>query len=166
MTMTTMDEFLMREYLPVVRQVSDVGVQRALLRESTVTLVRVKDPSKAPPHAPVSEHLPEVLAFLAGPLCDLGFGRLDLTQSEVDRLYLAFCSQGVAVPGTPYRLRHSVMSLYTFVELATGQEVELPPHWRQGVRSRTWIGKRVANADLSAYEDMGDGYLLRVLSIA
>jgi hypothetical protein len=156
-----MDDFLMREYLPVIRQFSDEQTRQALLRESAVTLVRVKDPSRKPPSAPVSEHLPEELAFLAGPLCDLGFGRLDLPPGEVERIYLAFCGQGVAVPGTPYRLRHSPMSLFTFVEPATGQEPKLPVHWRQVVRSGTWIGKKVADADLSAYEDKGDGYLLR-----
>jgi hypothetical protein len=158
---TKRDDFLVREYLPVIRQFPE-EVQRSLLRESVVTLVRAKDPSREPPGAPASEHLPRELAFLAGPLCDLGFGRLDLSPSEIERLYLAFCGPGVAVPGTPYKLRHSVMSLITFVEPATGQEMKLPPNWRQAVRSQTWIGKRVANADLSSYEDKGDGYLLRL----
>ncbi len=162
--MTATDDFLMREYLPVIRQFPEEEVRQSLLRESAVTLVRVKDPSRKPPSAPVSEHLPKELAFLAGPLCDLGFGRLDLPPSEVERIYLAFCGEGVAVPGTPYKLRHSVMSLFAFVEPATGHEVTLPPNWRQVVRSRTWLGKRVADADLSSYEDKGDGYLLREAS--
>jgi len=160
-TMTAMDDFLAREYLAVIRQFPDEETQQALLRESAVTRVCVKDPSRKPPSAPVSEHLPKELAFLAGPLCDLGFGRLDLPPGEIERIYLAFCGQGVAVPGTPYRLRHSVMSLFTFVEPATGHEVKLPPNWRQVVRSRKWIGKKVADAGLSSYEDKGDGYLLR-----
>jgi hypothetical protein len=150
--------------LPVIRQFPDEEVQQSLLRESAVTLVRVKDPSREPPSAPVSEHLPKELAFLAGPLCDLGFSRLDLPQSEIERIYLAFCGQGVAVPGTPYKLRHSVMSLFTFVEPGTGQELMLPPTWRQVVRSRSWIGKKVADADLSSHEDKGDGYLVREAS--
>jgi hypothetical protein len=132
--MTTMDDFLVREYLPVIRQFPDEGMQQSLLRESAVTLVRVKDPSKKPPSAPVSDELPTELAFLAGPLCDLGFGKLDLPPNEIERIYLAFCGQGVAVPGTFYKLRHSVMSLFTFVEPATGHEIKLPPHWRQVVR--------------------------------
>lgn len=159
--MTAMDDFLMREYLPVVRQFPDEETQRALLRESAVTRVCVKDPSRKPPSAPVSDELPKELAFLAGSLCDLGFGRLDLPPREIERIYLAFCGQGVAVPGTPYKLRHSVMSLFTFVEPASGQEVKLPRNWRQAVRSRAWIGKKVAEGDLSSYEDKGDGYLLR-----
>jgi hypothetical protein len=163
MTAATMDDFWTREYLPVVRQFPE-GVQQALLRESAVTVVCIKDPSRKPPAAPVSEDLPKELAFLAGSLCDLGFGRLDLPPSEIERIYLAFCGQGVAVPGTPYKLRHSVMSLFTFVEPATGREVKLPPNWRQVVRSRTWIGKKVTDADLSSYEDKGDGYLLREAS--
>ncbi len=161
MAASTVDDFLAREYLPVIRQFPDERVQQSLLRESTVTLVRVKDPSRPPPSAPVSEDLPKELAFLAGPLCELGFDKLNLPPSEIERIYLAFCGQGVGVPGTPYRLRHSVMSLFTFVEPATGQEIMLPPDWRQVVRSGTWIGKRIANADLSSYEDRSDGYFLR-----
>jgi hypothetical protein len=156
-----MNDFLMREYLPVIRQFPENEVQQSLLRESAVTLVRVQDPSKKPPGAPVSEHLPKELAFLAGSLCDLGFDELNLPQNEIEQIYQAFCGQGVAVPGTPYKLRHSVMSLFTFVEPATGHEVKLPLDWRQVVRSRVWIGKRVAHGDLSRYEDTGDGYLLR-----
>lgn len=156
-----MDDFLIREYLPVIRQFPDREVQQSLLRESTVTLVRVKDPSKKPPSAPVSDSLPKELEFLAGPLCDLGFDRLDLPQGEIERIYQAFCGQGVAVPGTPYRLRHSVMSLFTFVEPASGNEVRLPVNWRQTVRSGAWIGKKVADVDPALYEDTGDGYLLR-----
>jgi hypothetical protein len=161
--MTTMDDYLLREYLPVIRQFPE-EVQQSLLKESAVTLVRVKDPSREPPSVPVSEHLPKELAFLAGPLCDLGFGRLDLAPHEIEQIYLAFCGPGVGVPDTSYKLRHSVMSLITFVESATGREVKLPPNWRQVVRSRTWIGKRVVDADVSSHEDKGDGYLLREAS--
>jgi hypothetical protein len=159
-----MDDFLMREYLPVIRQFPEEDVQRSLLRESAVTLVRSKDPSKKPPSAPVSDNLPKELEFLAGSLCDLGFDKLALPESEIEQIYLAFCGQGVAVPGTPYRLRHSAMSLFTFVEPAAGHEVKLPPNWRQVVRSRVWIGKRIAAGDLSSYEDKEDGYLLREAS--
>jgi hypothetical protein len=129
-----MDDFLNREYLPVIKQFPEEA-QQSLLRESAVTLVRVKDPSKKPPSAPVSDELPKELAFLAGPLCDLGFEKLDLRQDEIEQIYLAFCCQGVAVPHTPWRLRHSVMSLFTFVEPAAGNEVKLPGHWREAVRS-------------------------------
>jgi hypothetical protein len=156
-----MDDYLAREYLPVIRQFPERDVQQSLLRESAVTLVRVQDPSKKPPSAPVSESLPKELEFLAGSLCDLGFDKLDLPQRDIEQIYLAFCGQGVAVPGTPYRLRHSVMSLYTFVEPARGHEVRLPVNWRQTVRSRVWIGKKVADGDLAFYEDKGDGYWLR-----
>ena len=152
-----MEDFLAREYLPAVRQFPEKEVQESLLRESAVTLVRVKDRSKKPPSAPVSENLPKELEFLAGPLCNLGFDRLDLPESEIEQIYLAFCGQGVAIPGTPYKLRHSVMSLFTFVEPASGHEVRLPGNWRQTVRSRVWVGKRVADADLASYEDKGDG---------
>jgi hypothetical protein len=153
MAAATLDDFLMREYLPVIRQFPDEETWQALLRDSAVTRVCVKDASRKPPSAPVSEDLPKEAAFLAGSLCDLGFGRLDLPPADIERVYLAFCGPGVAVPGTPYKLRHSVMSLFTFVEPATGHEVKLPPNWRQAVRSRTWIGKKVTETDLSSYED-------------
>lgn len=161
-----MDDFFAREYLPVIRQFPEEEVQKSLLRESTITLVRVKDPSKKPPSAPVSPVLPEELAFLAGSMCDLGFDKLNLPQTEVEELYLAFCSNGVAVPATPHRLRHSVMSLFTFVEPATGNEARLPENWRETVRSQRWVGKRVATPDLDPlrYEDAGDGFLLRAES--
>ena len=126
-----------------------------------MTLVRVQDPSQQPPSAPVADNLPKELEFLAGSLCDLGFDKLALPLGEIEQIYVAFCGSGVAVPGTPYKLRHSVMSLYTFVEPASGQEVRLPLDWKQTVHSRVWIGKKVAAADPTLYEDKGDGYLLR-----
>ena len=158
-----MENFLTREYLSVIRQFPEKDVQDSLMRESVVTLVRVKDPSKEPPSAPVSEHLPDELEFLQGSLVDLGFGKLNLAQAEIERIFLAFCGEGVAVPGTPHKLRHSVMSLFTFVEPATGHEAMLPANWREVVRSQSWIGKKVVapNLDLSLYRDVGDGYLMR-----
>ena len=137
-TKTTLDDFLTREYLSSLRQFPE-GTRQMLLRGSSTTLVRVKDPSKIPPAAPVSDKLPEELEFLGGHLCDLGFDKLRLPPGEIDQIYTAFAGEGVAVPGTPYKLRHSVMSSFTFVESATGQEVKLPADWRQTVRSETWV---------------------------
>lgn len=157
-----MSDFLNREYLSVIKQFPEAEVRQSLLRESAVTRVCVEDTSKQPPNAPVSDRLPSELAFLEGGLCDLGFSRLDLPEQQIEELYLSLCGQGVAVPGTAYRLRHSVMSLFTFVEPATGTEPMLPENWREVVRCRRWIGKKVASgADLSWYERRNDGYLLR-----
>jgi hypothetical protein len=156
-------DFLSREYLPVIRQFPENEVQSSLLRESVVTLVRTKDPTKKPPSAPVSDSLPHELAFLGGPLVDLGFDKLNSLQTDIETILLAFCAEGVRVPGTPHKLRHSVMSLFTLVEPATGHEVMLPTDWRQAVRSHSWIGKKVVPTDFdpSRYEDVGDGYSLR-----
>lgn len=155
-------DFLAREYLSVIKQFPDEEVRHSLLRESTITRVCAKDPSKKPPNAPISDNLPSELGFLAGTLSDLGFSKLDLPEEQIENIHTAFCGQGVAVPGTRYRLRHSVMSLFTFVESAAGSEPMLPDNWREVVRSRRWIGKKVAaDRDLSGYEDVGDGYLLR-----
>jgi hypothetical protein len=156
-------DFLSREYLPVIRQFPENEVQTSLLRESVVTLVRTKDLTKKPPCAPVSDSLPHELAFLRGPLVDLGFDKLSLPQSDIEAIVLAFCAEGVRVPGTHHKLRHSVMSLFTLVEPASGHEVMLPADWREAVRSHSWIGKKVVPTDFdpSRYEDVGDGYSLR-----
>jgi hypothetical protein len=137
--MEKMEEFLAREYLPVIRQFPEEEVQESLLHESVITVVCVKDGSKKPPSAQLSNCLPKELAFLEGPSTDLGFGHLSLPKTEVDKILRAFCGEGVAVPGTPYKLRHSVMSLFTFVEPATGHETVLPADWRQFVRSHYCI---------------------------
>jgi hypothetical protein len=155
--------FLTLDYLSVIRQFPDKNVQDMLMRESVVTLVRTGNPSKEPPGAPVSDQLPDDLRFLQGSLVDLGFGKLNLPQTEIERIFSAFCGEGVAVPGTHYKLRHSVMSLFTLVEPATGHEVTLPTDWRQVVRSQSWIGKEVVppGTDLSLYRNVGDGYFSR-----
>jgi hypothetical protein len=94
---------------------------------------------------------------------DLGFDKLNLPQADIEAIVLAFCAGGVRVPGTPHKLRHSVMSLFTLVEPASGPELMLPTDWRQAVRSHSWIGKNVVLTDFdpSRYEDVGDGYSLR-----
>jgi len=156
------EDFLAREYLPAIKQFPDRELQDSLLQESAVTVVCVKDASKSPPSAPVSKRLPKELEFLEGSLTDLGFTRLSLPKADIDKILVAFCAGGIAVPGTRYKLRHSVMSLFTFVEPATGRELMLPADWRQAVRSQSWIGKKVVvpNLDPSLYQDVGDGYVL------
>ncbi|MGH7136397.1 MAG: hypothetical protein ACREHD_11700 [Pirellulales bacterium] len=158
----TVKDFLDREYLSSLRQFPE-STQQLLLRGSSTTVVRIKDPSKEPPSAPVSGDLPQEVEFLAGHLCDLGFDKLDLPPSEIDRIYRAFAGEGVAIPGTPYKLRHSVMSMFTFVEPAQGGEIVLPVSWRRTVRSDRWLGKKVGavDVDLSKYEEEDDGYLLK-----
>jgi len=77
---------LTREYLPVIKQFHEEEIQRSLLHDSTVTLVRSKDPSKKPPSVPVSDELPKDLEFLGETLCDPGFDKLNLSQSEIEDL--------------------------------------------------------------------------------
>lgn len=157
-----MSDFLDRDYFSSLQQFPE-DTQQVLLRGSSTTAVRTKDPSQKPPSAPVSNDLPRELAFLGGHLCKLGFDKLDLPQNEIDRIYRAFAGEGVAVPGTAYKLRHSVMSMFTFIEPAKGGEVALPVHWRQTVRSDKWLGKKVGGTgmDLSRYQEEEDGYLLK-----
>lgn len=157
-----MSDFWDRHYLSSLQQFPE-DTQQVLLRASSTTAVRTKDPSKKPPQAPVSENLPQEVAFLAGHLCNLGFDKLDLPPDEIERIYRAFAGEGVAVPGTPYKLRHSVMSMFTFVEPAKGGEITLPANWRQSARSDKWLGKKVAGTetDLSHYQQEEDGYRLK-----
>ncbi|HVA45626.1 MAG TPA: hypothetical protein VNH11_04500 [Pirellulales bacterium] len=157
-----MTDFLDRNYLSSLQQFPE-NTRQLLLRGSSTTAVRIKDPSKKPPSAPVSDDLPKELRFLGGHLCNLGFDKLGLPQGEIDRIYRAFAGEGVAVPGTLYKLRHSVMSMFTFVEPAKGGEVTLPGSWRQTVRSDKWLGKKVAavDVDLSQYKEEPDGYILK-----
>ena len=115
--------------------------------------------------------VPAELSLLRPGFVDLGFENLGLGDEEHKALLLAFCGDGVAVPGTPYKLRFTGMAMSTVVEPATGQEPSLPAHWRQGVlvidaQDRlTWIGKRVrpdqvGKVNLALYLDTGDGWQL------
>jgi hypothetical protein len=155
-------DFLDREYLSSLQKFPE-STQQLLLRGDSTTAARVKDPSKNPPSAPVSDELPKELEFLGGHLCNLGFDKLDLPPNDIDRIYKAFAGEGVAVPGTAYKLRHSVMSMFTFVEPIEGGEVVLPATWRQTVRSDKWVGKKVAadDIDLSNYDESDDGFVLK-----
>ena len=113
--------------------------------------------------------VPAELSFLRRGFVDLGFEHLGLGDEEHKALLLAFVGDGVAVPGTPYRLRYSGVGMATVVEPATGTEPPLPAHWKQGVlvidlQNRLWIGKRVrplGEVDLALYQDAGDGWQLR-----
>lgn len=116
--------------------------------------------------------VPKELAFLHPGFVNLGFENLGLPGDEHKALLLAFVGDGVAVPGTPYRLRYSGMLGATVVETATGTQPPLPEHWKQGVfvldtqNQLTWIGKKVrpdqvGDVDLTHYRDAGDGWQLR-----
>lgn len=111
--------------------------------------------------------LPPDLAFLKGRWTSLGFERLNLAPEKLVCILKAYCSTGVAIPGTHWRLRF----VYPFavVELADGTENEtLPWHWKEGVAVRgdtnlVWVGKRspsnwIAALDLDEYQDAGEGW--------
>src|SRR5690349_9752515 len=59
--------------------------------------------------------------FLHGAFVDIGFDRLGLSDMELDAVRLAFIGTGLAVPGTPFRLR-CVRPVMSVVEAAGGSE--------------------------------------------
>src|SRR5262245_39883755 len=77
--------------------------------------------------------VPAELSLLRPGFVDLGFENLGLGDEEHKALLLAFVGDGVAVPGTPYRLRYSGVGMATVVEPATCQEPPLPAHWKHGL---------------------------------
>ena len=159
-----MEEWLRREYLPVINRFPEKETQEWLLRESTKTAVRLPNPTETTPgNLPLSSKLPKELCFLGGSVGDLGFDKLDLPQKDIEDIYLAFCTEGVAVPNTLFKIRHSVLSLFALVEPASGHEIKLPDNWRQVVRSDRWIGNKVVSIadDLSLYKKEDDGFLRR-----
>lgn len=116
--------------------------------------------------------LPSGFEFLGEGFVCLGFECLGLPAEDEWGLAVAFVAGGVAVLGTPYRLRN-VRPLRSVVEATDWTErATLPAHWKQGVlimgwdNCYRWIGKRVAlerlgNIDLGHYEDAGDGWRLK-----
>lgn len=125
------------------------------------------------PHAEFRQVPPE-LSFLRGDV-DLGFENLGLSWPEQQVLKAAFETDGIAVPGTPYKLRQLKNSIVAVVEPATGKEPLLPTNWKTALytltgNSFTYIGKRVRRNDQlppdfdpandPKYRDVGDGHVL------
>lgn len=123
------------------------------------------------PHAEFQQVPPE-LSFLQGDV-DLGFENLGLRPRQQNALRIAFEGDGVAVPGTTYRLRRSPHSTVGTVEPALGQEPVLPADWKQAVYTLTgnvftYVGKKVRRNDQLPpnfepaadpnYRDVGDGH--------
>lgn len=119
------------------------------------------------------QNTPLELAFLRGDT-DLGFENLGLNAQQQRTLIVAFQSDGVAVPGTTYKLRKPTNSSVAVVEPATGHELVLPDNWKQGVYALTgnvytYIGKKVRRNDQlppnfepandPSYNDVGDGHM-------
>ncbi len=104
----------------------------------------------------------------------MGFENLGLPPQQQHALRIAFEGDGVAVPGTTYKLRRLPNSTVGVVELATGQESLLPGNWKQAVYTLTgnvftYVGKQVRRNDQlppnfepaadSNYKDVGDGHV-------
>lgn len=124
------------------------------------------------PHAEFQQP-PRELLWLRGDV-DLGFENLGLSSQQQQILKAGFQGEGVAVPGTTYKLRHLPDSTVAVVELQTGKEPVLPDNWKQGAYTLsgnvfTYIGKRVRRNDQLPpnfepandpnYKDVGDGHV-------
>jgi hypothetical protein len=124
------------------------------------------------PHANFQQ-LPPEFAWLRGDV-DLGFENLGISSQQQQFLKTAFEGDGVAVPGTAYKLRHLPNSTVAIAEPATGPEPLLPDNWKQGAYTLagnvfTYIGKRVRRNDQLPpnfepandpnYKDVGDGHI-------
>jgi len=104
------------------------------------------------PHTRVEGSLPPELAFLGGAahIVDFGLENLGLGEAGYKAVYAAFIDQGVALPGTPYKLRYTRTG-HTVVERTTAGEelLTLPEYWAEAVLvlgandKPTWIGERV-----------------------
>lgn len=119
------------------------------------------------------QQTPPELAFLRGDV-DLGFENLGHTTQQQHALIAAFQGNGIAVPGSTYKLRKLPNSTVAVVELASGQEPVLPDNWRQGAYTLagnvfSYIGKKVRRNDQLPpgfepahdpnYKDVGEGHI-------
>jgi hypothetical protein len=124
------------------------------------------------PHAAFQQVPPE-FSFLQGDV-DLGFENLGLPPQQQHALRVAFEGDGVAAPGTTYKLRRLPNSTVGVVEAATGQEPVLPANWKQAVytlagNTFAYVGKKVRRNDQLPpnfepatdpnYRDVGDGHV-------
>jgi hypothetical protein len=125
------------------------------------------------PHAEFQQVPPE-FSFLQGDV-DLGFENLGLPPQQQNALRVAFDSDGVAIPGTTYKLWRLLNSTVGVVEPATGQEPVLPRDWKQAAYTLMgnvfrYVGKKVRRNDQlppnfepatePSYRDVGDGHII------
>ena len=119
---------------------------------------------KEAPHT-VFQEVSTEFKFLDG-VVDLNFENYDLPQPQRIAIYRAFCGEGVAVPGTKYKLRNT--RLGSVVEQANGTELVLPSNWKRKVivankGGLVWLGKEVRpdqreGLDLSKMIETEDGW--------
>jgi hypothetical protein len=130
-------------------------------------LVREALIREAPRTSFVSE-IPEEFNILKAGFVDLNFETYHLPKELRDEIGLAFSSEGVAVPGTQWKLRQGSNGMGR-IEPATGNEVMLPENWRRFVISANqgvllWIGRSVRPEqaegwDLSGMTETENGWL-------
>jgi len=92
---------------------------------------------KEAPHTRFIGFLPPELEFLGGTerhIVDLGFEDLGLPESERKAIFIAFTKNGVAIPGTNYKIRVANAGLSVVELIEPGEElVVLPDHWKDAV---------------------------------
>ena len=116
----------------------------------------------------IFDNVPPELGLLDARVVDLNFETYQLPKEQRDIIGRAFVANGVAVPGTRYKLRNT-RGLTAAIELSTGKEPALPTDWQRYVISigdtnkLIWLGKLVRQEqrkgwDLTGMVETEDGW--------
>jgi hypothetical protein len=112
--------------------------------------------------APFTSEVPPEYELFANRIVSLGFDRYPIPEPERLGLCQHYLSDGVRIPGTPYKIRVTVIGRAEFVPSAGG-EPELPADWLHYVAVEDmFVGKQVApllGLDLTGYVATPDGWL-------
>ena len=110
--------------------------------------------------------VPDELKILKAGLVDLNFESYDLPREQRNKIGRAFCKDGVAIPGTRWRLR-SEYGGTAVIEPTTGNEIMLPATWKRYIISVNdgvpiWLGKSIRQdqmRDTSGMVETEDGWI-------
>jgi hypothetical protein len=134
------------------------SVQESLLREA--------------PHT-AFQHVPKEFEFLTRGYVDLGFENLGLSHEQRQALERAFSGNGIAIPGTVYKMRCTA-PFRSVIESAEGTEPTLPENWKRAVLvvnvhtepiEAMWIGHdvredQIVGFDLSKMYETKNGWAI------
>lgn len=128
------------------------------------------------PHFRINAISDPSLKFLVGVITDFGLENLNLSEELRKQYRDAMYGAGTVLTGTLYKIRYTGVMMKGVIEVATGQELELPRNWRQAVLvvnhqdQFSWIGKLVrpdqlgvdtlSDFDFTVYRETEDGWEL------